>query len=86
MLILDNRFEGEGILRESNWSILHLARDNELSRDVHLREIKPHALAANPEVRQYLSQHFGPGATQSSQCRTDDLPSKSRERCNLRYD
>ncbi len=58
MRILDNRFESEGILRESHWSILHIARDNELSRPVHLREIFPRAVAASPEVRRYLVATF----------------------------
>ncbi|TFH65313.1 MAG: hypothetical protein E4G91_02970, partial [Candidatus Zixiibacteriota bacterium] len=58
MRILDNRFESEGVLRESHWSILHAARDNELSRPVHLREIFPRALAASPEVRRYLVATF----------------------------
>jgi|GEM_PF-2342406 len=58
MRILDNRFESEGILSESHWSILHVARDNELSRPVHLREIFPRALAASPEVRRYLVATF----------------------------
>ena len=58
MRILDNRFESEGILRESHWSVLHAARDNELSRPVHLREIFPRAMAASPEVRRYLVATF----------------------------
>jgi serine/threonine protein kinase len=55
---LDNRFESEGILHESRWSILHAARDNELSRPVQMREVFPRALAANPEVRRYLVVTF----------------------------
>jgi hypothetical protein len=71
MRILDDRFESEGILRESHWSILHLARDTELSRPVHLREIFPRALTASPEVSRYLIVTFA--LTQANQAANEQI-------------
>ncbi len=58
MRVLDERFEFQGILHETKWSAVHIARDLELARNVQVREISRHAWSDSLDVKQYLAATF----------------------------
>jgi hypothetical protein len=59
MIVLDNRYSLEGILRDASWSRLYQGRDLELKRSIDVREVSFSAVASDPEVRRYVVSAFG---------------------------